>query len=142
MVVEGDASADAEVAFLTYPTQPTGPLNWQTMDCFAFAYTVRRHLLSEFSDDVADVALALVELPSALGEDYTGLTARHVYAWVTFADDHVATLDLTPLAADAVNPRHTPVMLVDHAAGLDEKHRRQDQKGAARRGSLEAHRVR
>jgi hypothetical protein len=110
---------EGQVAYLTYPTQPADPLNWPTMDCFAFAYAVRRHLLSEFPDDVADVALALVELPSTLGDDYTSLTARHVYAWVTFTDSHVATLDLTPLAAEPVNPRHTPIMLVNHAAGLE-----------------------
>jgi hypothetical protein len=102
------------------------------MDCFAFAYAVRRHLLSEFPDAVEDVALALAELPSTLGEDYTNLTAHHVYAWITFADTctcagaqaqckcgYVAALDLTPLAADAVNPHHAPIMLGNHAAGLD-----------------------
>jgi hypothetical protein len=135
VVIEGDASADTEIAYLTYPIQAADPLNWQTMDCFAYAYAVRRHLLSEFPVEagpelcagpcqgrgrgVADVALALVELPSALGDDYAEQTARHVFAWITFADGHVAALDLTPLAAEPVNPRHTPVMLVNQAAGLE-----------------------
>lgn len=113
------AGGEGETAYLTYPTQPADPLEWPAMDCFTFAYAVRRHLLSEFPGAVKDIALALVEIPSGIGQDYSDLTARHVYARVRFADGHTAALDLTPLAADPVNPRHIPVMLVDHAAGLE-----------------------
>jgi hypothetical protein len=93
------------IAYLVYPTQPADPREWQTMDCFATAYAVRDQLLK--NERVSDVALGLVTLPSGL-ED--GLS-RHVAAWVTFADGHTTTVDLTPLAADPIAPHHVPVHL-------------------------------
>ena len=102
---------DEGVAYLTYPAQSANPLDWPAADCFVLAYAARQYLLTEFPGLVGDVSLGAVHIPSQVGEHRLGTS--HVAAWVAFAGGQSAAVDLTPLAADFLNPRHTAVRLVN-----------------------------
>ena len=101
------------VAYLDYPDQPESPTDWQTLECFGYAYAVYSRLVA--NERVADAALGEVVLPNGLGGDNQ---SYHMVAWVSFSSGHTITVDLTPLSVEQVNAIYGQVHLVQDGAGL------------------------
>ncbi len=114
------------IAVMRYPRLQGSIEEWPEWDGFEVAYGVRTYLESRYPDQVTEVLLNAVEVPSSIGDEFHP-TQHLVVPWVIFRDNGVVAVDLTPLGAD-INPLHAPTAI----------HGRQDRQEVDRQ--LEAHR--
>jgi len=106
------------VAVMRYPRLEGNVEQWPEWDGFEVAYGVRAYLERRYSDQVAEVFINAVEVPSSIGDEASAGASAEVFhptqhlvvSWVMFRDNGVVALDLTPLGAD-LNPLHFPVAI-------------------------------
>jgi hypothetical protein len=94
------------VATMRYPRLQGSVEEWPEWDGFEVAYGVRAYLESQYPDQVTEVLLNAVDVPSSIGDEFHP-TQHLVVPWVIFTDNGVVAVDLTPLGAD-INPLHAP----------------------------------
>jgi len=97
------------MAVMRYPRLQGSVEEWPEWDGFEIACGVRAYLESQYPDQVTEVLLNAVEVPSSIGDEFHP-TQRLVVPWVIFKDNGVAAVDMTPLGAD-INPLHAPTAI-------------------------------
>ncbi|HIP96643.1 MAG TPA: hypothetical protein EYH32_05435 [Anaerolineae bacterium] len=124
------------MAVMRYPRLRGNVEEWSEWDGFEVACGVRAYLERQYSDQVTEVFLNTVQVPSSLvlsevegiGDEFHP-TQHLVVPWVIFRDNGVVALDLTPLGAD-INPLHSPTSI----SGRQERQEVEQQFEAHRQG--------
>jgi hypothetical protein len=97
------------VATMRYPRLQGSVEEWPEWDGFEIAYGERAYLERQYPDQVTEVLLNAVDVPSSIGDEFHP-TQHLVVPWVIFTDNGVVAIDLTPLGAD-INPLHSPTAI-------------------------------